>query len=173
MRINYGCGRRVLPGYYNIDAQHNPKAPRAPEMIHALRFGPTGNLLELTPLEDGCAKEVHCYHLIEHFYAWEAPSVINEFRRLLRPGGLLVLELPNLDAACSNHVNGQSDQMTMWPLYGDPSHMDPYMCHKWGYTPETMKQLLKQCGMRKIALEAPRTHRRRTDRDMRVVSIAP
>lgn len=42
MRINFGCGKRVWPGFYNIDAVRNPGASRAPELLHAIRFTPDG-----------------------------------------------------------------------------------------------------------------------------------
>lgn len=171
IKINYGCGRRVQNGFYNIDAQHNPKAPRPPELLHALEFDEEGNLLEQTPLEDGFAEELYCFHLIEHFYRWQANSVINEFKRLLKPNGLLVLELPNIELACRNLLKGMDDQMSMWPLYGDWGHKDPYMMHKHGYTPKTITKLLEECGFKNIKMLPPQTHKRRTNRDMRVEAI--
>lgn len=120
------------------------------------------------PLPDSCATEVMALHVIEHFYRWEAPAVLAEWRRLLEPGGLLILELPDLAKACRNLLAGKGDQMAMWPLYGDPGPRDPYNCHKWGYTPKTMAALLGECGFGKIKMLPPQTHGRRLERDMRV-----
>lgn len=166
MKINYCCGRRVRDGWWNIDAVHNPKAQRAPDLIFAMRFNSDGTLLEPTPMPDGCADVVEADHAIEHFHRWEAPQVIAEWRRLLKPGGLLILELPNLESACRNVLAGASDQMGMWPLYGDPGHRDPYMIHRWAYTPKTIQELL--VGFRTIQMFRPVTHGARADRDMRV-----
>ncbi len=171
MKINYGCGRRVTEGFYNIDAQHNPKAPRPPELLHALEFTPRGGIVDITPLPDGVADEVHSYHVIEHFYAWEAPAAIREFARLLKPGGRLVLELPDLESACRNLLKGHKDQMCMWPLYGDPGQLDPYMCHKWGYTPKSIVALVQGNGFVKAKVLPPQTHGRRSNRDMRVEAV--
>jgi predicted SAM-dependent methyltransferase len=117
-------------------------------------------------------------HLIEHFYLWEADDVLQEWRRLLKPGGRLILELPNLEAACRNYLRlkkkkGQSNlaQMAMWPLYGDPSHEDVYMCHHWAYDPDTITELLEANGFEKVQILPPQTHGRRVNRDMRVEAL--
>lgn len=159
MKLNLGCGRRVLDGFTNVDIQHSPKAPRAPEILADLRS---------VPLPDGCADEAHAYHVIEHFVAWEAPIALAEWRRLLKPGGLLVLELPDLAKAAANLLRGGSDQDCMWPLYGDPSHRDEYMTHRWGYTPQTLTALLRHVGFVDIKVKPPQTHGPRPGRDMRI-----
>jgi predicted SAM-dependent methyltransferase len=159
IKLNLGCGRRVLDGFINVDIAHNKRAPRAPEILSDVRA---------VPLSDGYADECHAYHVIEHFVAWEAAAVIAEWCRLLKPGGLLVLELPNLESACRNLLLGKSDQMVMWPLYGDPSHRDEFMTHRWGYTPKTIVELLNASGFHKVKVLQPQTHGPRPDRDMRV-----
>lgn len=172
MKINFACGKQTWPGFFCIDAVPHPKATRAPDLLHALQFDGE-RIVNPIPLDDGCAEEVHSYHFIEHVYAWEAPAVIAEWRRLLKPGGLLVLELPNIEHAARNLLNGLSDQMNMWPFYGDPSHRDPYMCHRWGYTPRTIMGLLSRGGFTEIVMGEPRTHGARVNRDMRVEATAP
>jgi len=162
VKINIGCGPMVLDGWTNCDIQVSPKAPRPPEILCDVKS---------IPLEDECADVVMALHLLEHFYQWEAPAVVQEWRRLLKPGGKLILELPNLEAACRNLLKGMKDQMSMWPLYGDPGHKDPYMCHRWGYTPKTVTRFLKQQGFKKIQILKPQTHGRRANRDMRVEAI--
>ena len=111
---------------------------------------------------------VAAMHAIEHVYEWEAPQLLAEWKRLLQPGGLLVLELPNIEHAARNLLAGMSPQMCMFPLYGDGSHRDPYMCHRFGYTPKTIAALLKAGGFIGIRHLEPRTHGGRANRDMRV-----
>lgn len=168
MRINFGCGRQVWEGWVNVDAQHHPRASRAPDLLHALAFDAAGALINPLPLDSGCAEELCAMHVIEHVYAWEAPALVGEWRRLLRPGGRLVLELPNLELAARNLLNGTPDQMSMWPLYGDPAPKDPFNCHRWGYTPQSIKALLLSAGFEQIEHRPPETHGARVDRDMRV-----
>src|SRR3954465_10914899 len=100
MKLNMGCGQRVLPDYTNVDIQiwpHNPTTCGDPDIICDLRS---------VPLPDGCASEVMAIHVFEHFFLWEAPAVLTEWHRLLRPEGKLVLEMPDLIKCCTNIING-------------------------------------------------------------------
>lgn len=161
MRISFGAGRHTPPDFFCIDVVQHPRASRPLDMLHDITKGPI-------PLADECADELHAYHVIEHFYQWEAAGIVMEWKRLLSPGGWLFLECPDLEKAARNLLDGLSDQMTMWPLYGDPQHRDPFMCHRWGYTPNTLSVLLQQCGFERITHCQPRTHGGRIDRDMRI-----
>ena len=172
MKLNIGCGKQTWPGFYCVDAVRHPKASRAPDLLHAFQFAEDGALLNPLPLADDCADELHSYHFIEHVYRWEAPALVDEFRRLLKPAGKLVLELPNIAAAAQNLLAGMNDQMAMWPLYGDPEHRDPYMCHRWGYTPETITELLQAHGFSAASVLPPVTHGAKRKRDMRVEALA-
>jgi predicted SAM-dependent methyltransferase len=171
VRINFACGKQTWDGWYCIDAVAHPKASRKPDLLHILEFDREGALTNPVPLPDGCAAELHSYHFLEHVYAWEAPALVAEWRRLLAPGGSLVLELPNLAAACKNMLAGMNAQMVMFPLYGDPSHKDPFMCHRWAYTQATVTALLEAGGFGKVKILPPQTHGRRTNRDMRVEAV--
>jgi predicted SAM-dependent methyltransferase len=170
MKIHFACGRQVLDGFYNIDAIRHPNAPRDPELIFEMRFD-GGKLVEQMPLGDGSADEFHAFHILEHFYRYDVDAAIEEWKRLLRSGGRMVLELPNLEAACRNLLAGMRDQMCMWPLYGDPSWGSPYMIHRWGYTPTTITGLLAEHGFTKIQVLPPQTHKARANRDMRVEAV--
>lgn len=173
MKINYGCGRQVLDGFFNIDAVRNKKAVRDPELLFTARFDERGSLKAQTPLPDGGADELHAMHVIEHVFFWEAPALVTEWKRLLKPRGLLILELPDLEQACRNLMAGMDDQMAMWPLYGDWNHKDPYMMHKHGYTSKTITALLSNCGFEQIVMRNPKTHGARLTRDMRVEAVKP
>lgn len=150
----------------------HPKATRDPDLLHAFEFD-LNKLTTPVPLEDGCAEEVHSYHFLEHVRAYEAPALVNEFKRLLKPGGLLVLELPNIELAARNLLSGMDEQMSIWPLYGNHNELDPYMLHKFGYTPKTITLLLEEVGFTGITMCRPQTHGARVNRDMRVEAINP
>lgn len=170
MKVHFACGKHIWDGFYNIDAVRDPKATRDPELLFEFRFD-GGKLVEQLPLADGCATELHAMHIIEHFYRYDVDAAVAEWKRILRQGGKIVLELPNLEAAARNLLAGMRDQMTMWALYGDPGHGSPYMVHRWGYTPQTIQSLLAFHGFDNITLLPPQTHRARANRDMRVEAI--
>lgn len=161
LKLNIGCGDRRLPGYTGIDAVQR----KATDII--------ANAWEI-PLPDESATEILAVHIWEHFYLWECPRVITEWRRLLTPGGLLVLELPDLVKCCRNVLEGRvgkthKDQMTMWGLYGDPTTSDPFMTHRWGWSPKTLKEFLIQHGFSSVKETRTQFHRAGADlRDMRL-----
>lgn len=160
IRLNLGCGRKVKDGWVNVDIVAHPRAPRPPELLCDLRA---------VPLPDNHAHEVMAVHVLEHFYRWEVPGVLAEWRRLLKPGGLLVLELPDLLKCARNLLDGKSDEQTYFGLYGDPSHEDPYMCHRWGWYPETLRAALADAGFADIVEARPQFHPAGKDhRDMRM-----
>jgi len=115
-------------------------------------------------------------HVWEHFYRWQCDDVIGEWRRLLKPGGLLVLELPDFWKCCRNVVESvkgkHPDQLSMWGCYGDPTGHDEFMAHRWGWTPQTLGEFLKANGFASIAEKPTQFHRAGKDlRDMRIEAI--
>lgn len=167
MKINVACGKQTWDGYFCVDAVRHPKATRDLDLVHAFEFD-VDRLVNPLPLEDGCAEEVCAFHFIEHVREYEAPALLREFHRLLKSGGTLILELPNIEAAARNLLAGMPPQMCWFAFYGDASHRDPYMLHQFGYTPATIRALLVECGFIKVQLKPPQTHGARANRDMRV-----
>jgi ubiquinone/menaquinone biosynthesis C-methylase UbiE len=166
LRLNIGCGARVLDGWTNCDIQANQNAPRPPEILCDAKS---------IPLPDGCATELMAIHVFEHFYRWEVETVLAEWRRLLRPGGVLVLELPNLIKCCENYLAGRMrggkdpDQLARWGIYGDPRTGDKFMCHPWGYSPEELQSILEANGFRGVIHKPTTFHPAgRKHRDMRI-----
>jgi ubiquinone/menaquinone biosynthesis C-methylase UbiE len=168
MKLNIGCGRHVIDGWTNVDIQRSPHAKRDPEILSDVRT---------IPLPDACADELMAIHLFEHFYLWETPALIGEWKRLLKPGGLLALELPNIVKCCRNIVKDveaglDSQPLGMWGLYGDPRAQDPYMTHRWGWSPKTLTAFLAEHGFADIKEEVTQWHGLgRKHRDMRIVAV--
>lgn len=167
MKLNIGCGGRRLPGYTGVDAVQRPAA----EIVAKA---------DKIPLADNSVDEIIALHLWEHFHQWECVNVINEWKRLLKPGGRLVLELPNIYKCCQNLISGRMEggkhpwQLSYFGLYGDPRGSDPFMAHKWGWTPETITQFLKEHGFIKIRETQTQWHPAgRTHRDMRIECEVP
>lgn len=171
VRLNLGCGDKILPGYVNVDVAAS-RGGRRPDVLCDLH--------ELLPFADGIAEEILSVHVIEHFWRWEVEAVVREWIRVLKPGGTLIIECPNISSAClqfsSDPQNGaqpdQRGQRTMWVFYGDPAWKDPLMVHRWGYTPDTLIELLRTCGLTEVRQE-PAQFKLREPRDMRVVGLRP
>jgi predicted SAM-dependent methyltransferase len=150
LKFNIGCGERKLPGYIGVDA-----ADRSAADIKA-----PANCI---PVGDECADEVMAIHLIEHLYHWELPATLKEWSRILKFGGRLVIEAPDLMKACQNVVTGRAgakhpNQLGLWALYGDDRLEDPFMVHHWAYTFDSLAPLVKAQGFKNIIEKETQFH---------------
>ena len=71
-----------------------------------VRAGPlvdfVGHCTDLSAFDDDSILEIYASHVIEHLgYARELPAALNEFLRVLAPGGVLRAGVPDLDALCA------------------------------------------------------------------------
>jgi SAM-dependent methyltransferase len=171
LKLNLGCGDKILDGYVNVDVVPS-RAGAKPDVLCDLR--------RLKPFTDASVDEILSVHVVEHFWRWEVRDILLEWKRVLKDGGKIVLECPNLEMACrtflENPTKGSAEnvdgQRTMWVFYGDPQWHDPYMVHRWGYTPESLQALLAECGYANVRQE-PAQYKLKEPRDMRIVGEKP
>jgi SAM-dependent methyltransferase len=84
--LNLGCGRRFHPDWENVDFQRTAPNVRA----HDLRKG--------VPYPDAAFDVVYHSHLLEHFSKESAPVFLRECHRVLKPGGIIRIVVPDLEA---------------------------------------------------------------------------
>ena len=133
VRLNLGCGDKILEGHINVDVA-SEMVGKLPDVVCDIR--------KLDNFPDNFADEILAVHVVEHFWRWEVVEILKEWVRVLKPGGKMILECPNLKSACEEFLKnvdkhsqpGQEGQRTMWVFYGDPAWQDPLMVHRWGYT---------------------------------------
>jgi predicted SAM-dependent methyltransferase len=156
--LHLGCGRHRWEGWVNVD----------------IAGGDLQCDLRKLDLPDDHADVAVSVHVLEHFHAWEAPALLAEWRRVLKPSGKLVLELPCMDKVLNYIYSCIKAKAEIHPamgwsvFWGDPKYKDPHMCHRWGYTKQMLRELLESVGFRDISIEAPRYHFEM--RDMRAVA---
>ena len=155
---NLGCGNKKWENWINVDLHSD---------ISDLKCD-----LRKLDVESDTADAVAAIHVLEHFYQWEAPALLSEWKRILKPGGKMILELPCLNKIFSYIADAVANSVKIQPfmttlaIFGDPKHNAEAMCHKWGYFIESLVELLEEVGMKEIEVCVPRYHF--PFRDMRI-----
>ena len=171
IRLNLGSGDKNLRGYINVDIVEGRGGAKPDVQSDLRKLG----------FASGYADEIMSIHVIEHFYEWEVQDLLAEWKRVLKPGGTITLECPNLMYAVKRIAEDESlllDTgkdgwgMTMFSLYGNPFERDPYMCHRWGWTPKTLAAELEKAGF-VAAHEEKALFKKGNPRDMRIVATKP
>ena len=153
MKLHLGCGVKRLDGFLNVDLKNSDRDCD----IRSLR----------SVFDDESAEEIMAIHVCEHFYIHDIADILEQWLHVLKPGGKLILELPCWDKVIEHIKQGSPDNMTRWPLFGDPrTHTDgePAL-HKWIYSRAEFKKLLGYVGFNNIKEETPHYHV--ASRDMR------
>lgn len=95
-RLHWGCGPKPAPGWINADLRPGPGVDLC------------GDIRDGLPLPDGSLDYAVAIHALQDL-AWpDIPVAIGELKRVLKPGGVLRLGLPDLDRAIEAYLHGDA-----------------------------------------------------------------
>ena len=181
IRINIGCGQTPTEGWCNYDNSWSLRLSKVTRLSRvAGRFG----LLSASqrdfisfakeagimwadasthiPHRDGAVDVVYCSHMLEHLDREGVQAFLKEARRVLRPGGIIRIAVPDIRYHVDNYLtDGDADrfiertgltegrpktvlQKLTYVIVGDRHH-------KWMYDGDSLCRLLAALGF-----EAPR-----------------
>lgn len=99
----------------------------------------------LLPIRTGTIDEIFSCGTVEHFNLNDARRVLAEMHRVLRPGGKLVIGIPDLEAICRAYSSGDMDfYLLNQYLYG--AQNNPYDLHRSAFNFAKLKELLEAVG---------------------------
>jgi len=127
MKLNIGAGDVPLDGYTPIDRKLGQEA-------YPLAF------------DDNSVDEVRASHILEHFGAAELIPVVKEWVRVLKPGGLLKIAVPDMAKIVAYINQGRTDLPLGGYIYGGQTDANDF--HKSGFTAHDLENLLRHCGLR-------------------------
>jgi predicted SAM-dependent methyltransferase len=134
--LNIGSGQRPFKScpeveWYNIDSQE--------------RWNPdiTTNGADLKQFfTDESVDYVVLHHVLEHFGCGEGAGLVKEAHRVLRPGGSLLVFVPEMEALADAWLYKKiSTQIYMTNIYGAYMGSEDDR-HKWGYDLESLTEFL-------------------------------
>jgi SAM-dependent methyltransferase len=95
-RLNWGCGQSPAPGWINSDLKEVPGI-----LVADIREG--------LPLESDSIDYAVSIHALPELSYPEIVPALRELRRVLKPGGVLRLALPDLDKGVDAYRRGDSE----------------------------------------------------------------
>ena len=138
IKINVGCGWRDFgEDWVHIDGGDYPH----------LDSKDVFNL----PYEDNSVDLIYASHIIEYFDREEVVDTLSEWIRVLKPGGVLRLAVPDFEAMVGLYWSGQYPlDKFLGPLYGKMPMGDETIYHRTTYDFDSLKSVLESLGMKDI-----------------------
>lgn len=142
--LHAGCGGDHAPEWLghadevrlDIDEQHRPDI-----------------VASITDMGDiGTFDAVYCSHCLEHLPTLDVDVALREFLRVLRPGGMAYVIVPNLEGIVPDESvvyespSGPITGRDMYYGHAVLSAENPYMAHRTGFVAGTLENALRRAG---------------------------
>jgi protein O-GlcNAc transferase len=160
--LHVGCGRTPLPASFTSDLwreiRYDIDASVEPDLV--------GTMSHMVQVADASVDAIFSSHNLEHLSAHEVPRALREFWRVLQPGGLVWIIVPDVQSLAEKIASGDLDD----ELYRSPAgpitvvdvlwgHLDSlaagqqHMAHRTGFTASTLERHLKAAGFDPVRIE--------------------
>ena len=144
-RLNLGCGGKPMEGYWNVDLF---KAPHIQEQFE----------IDTIPYQDNTIAAINSEHSLEHLPFDKIQKTLHEWYRCLRPGGELILKLPDLELCCQGYLNHPISHQDFFKtkawfkatIFGiqksQAGEPDEAQFHRSGFGKDEIRMLLEERG---------------------------
>jgi SAM-dependent methyltransferase len=169
LRLNLGCGERTPRGWLNVDYSVGARLGRIPGLprigralgLFRLSWSPeifAHDLRRVFPWGDASADVVYSSHSLEHLSPAEGRRFMRECHRVLRPGGVIRIVVPDLRACVEQYLAGKLSSLEFFgALATDTAHpgdgrlkrlLAPHVRfpHRCMYDEETLLSLMRAVG---------------------------
>lgn len=139
-RLNWGCGDTGEPGWINSDLKEGPGVDISADIRNGL------------PVDDASLDYIVSIHALPMISYPDLVPVLSELKRMLKPGGVLRLSLPDLEKGIAAYQRGDQSYFLI-PEDEVQSAGGRFIVHMlwYGYsvtlfTPDFAEELLRKAG---------------------------
>jgi hypothetical protein len=162
--LNVGCG---YPLRQKLHRQfHGPEWREIRlDLDPAVQPDVVCSITDMGPVTDDSVDAVWSSHNLEHLQRHEVPLALGEFRRVLKPQGLLLLTLPDLQQVARLVVEDRLEDSAYISQSGPITPLDMifghtvslavgnrFMAHRTGFTARSLHKLLIEAGFVEVSL---------------------
>jgi predicted SAM-dependent methyltransferase len=141
LQLHLGCGKRYIPGFVHVDLADYPHIDHRSDVS------------DLSMFNDGVADLIYASHVLEYFDRFEALDVLAEWRRVLKPGGVLRVAVPDFAALVEVYRRYGKLSMIIGPLYGRMEvapGSQRFIYHRTVYDFQSLRETLEIAGFTNV-----------------------
>jgi predicted SAM-dependent methyltransferase len=152
IKLNLGSGGRPLPGWINIDNYDYEKQDTSRNAaIYDVKC-------DIRNLEVPAASVdvIMLVHVLEHFVRWDAIKMLRSYFEILKPGGALIVEMPDFDKCIEWYLRGRDAphmhtpigirNMGLTQFYGNQWDELDYETHRYVWTLDEFLNVVRDIG---------------------------
>lgn len=136
INLHLGCGKIYIPGFIHVDTR---------KFSHVDHVTSAENL---HMFQDNSVDLVYACHILEHFHRDKTAGVLQEWNRVLRPGGILRVAVPNFAALSAVYQQTGDLNLILGPLVGKQDYM--YNTHYRVFDFKSLSELLLASGFTSV-----------------------
>lgn len=107
-----------------------------------------GDCRDLSRFRENSIETIYASHVLEHLCLAEVIPTLNEWRRVLQPGGSVMISVPDMNVLArlflDPRLNGEPKFMVMCIMFG--GQLDQHDFHHIGFDFEILGTYLAECG---------------------------
>jgi predicted SAM-dependent methyltransferase len=145
MRIDVGCGRFKQEGFVGVDRYVG---------------GDIVASMDRLPFADDSCEHVYSSHALEHLPKNKIVPALMEWGRVLKEHYVMEIRVPDLVWCCEHWLLRRTNDWWMDTIFGNQEHEGEF--HKTGFTPEIMKDYIKEAGLRLVSFYYTQSHDQQT-----------
>lgn len=178
VKLNLGSGGRPLKGWINID---NFDYEKNDSSRSASVYDIKADIRSLD-VPNEAVDAILLVHVLEHFVRWETVAMLRLFFEKLKPGGNLIVEMPDFDKCIEWYLRGREAPHIQTPLglknmgqtqfYGNQWDELEYETHRYVWTLREFTEVLGDVGYSLVQIGHDAQFHQR-GRDMFVVACRP